>query len=117
MVWRKNQVSIPIIEKVMIILLILWRPFCIFRSKRIFKKESSTSAQILLWGAIHAQSKEKQTFISIKKRLPPYRTTLILQTKNAKKHTLHPRILGVRDRETSFAAPPPKYTRGLRLKG
>ena len=29
------QVSISIIEKVMIILLILWRPFWIFRSKRI----------------------------------------------------------------------------------
>ena len=27
MVWSKNQVSISIIEKVIIILLILWRPF------------------------------------------------------------------------------------------
>ena len=34
--------------------------------------------------------------------------------KNTKKHTLHPSILGVRDRETSFA---PEYTRGPRLKG
>ena len=41
-------------------------------------------------------------------------TTLILQTKILKKHTLHPSILGVRDRETSFA---PEYTRGPRLKG
>ena len=43
-----------------------------------------------------------------------YRTTLILQTKIRKKHTLHPSILGVRDRETSFAH---EYTRGPRLKG
>ena len=34
--------------------------------------------------------------------------------KNTKKHTLHPSILGVRDREASFA---PEYTRGPRLKG
>ena len=34
--------------------------------------------------------------------------------KYEKKHTLHPSILGVRDRETSFA---PEYTRGPRLKG
>ena len=34
--------------------------------------------------------------------------------KNTKKHTLHPSILGVRDRETSYA---PEYTRGPRLKG
>ena len=34
--------------------------------------------------------------------------------KNTKKHTLHPSILGVRDRETPFA---PEYTRGPRLKG
>ena len=42
------------------------------------------------------------------------RTTLILQTKKTKKHTLHPSILGVRDRETYVA---PEYTRGPRLKG
>ena len=42
-----------------------------------------------------------------------YRTTLILQTK-VPKNTLHPSILGVRDRETSFA---PEYTRGPRLQG
>ena len=41
-------------------------------------------------------------------------TTLILQTKILKKHTLHSSILGVRDRETSFA---PEYTPGPRLKG
>ena len=32
-----------------------------------------------------------------------YRTTLILQAKILKKHTLHPSILWVRDSETSFA--------------
>ena len=31
---EKNQVSISTIEKVMIILLFLWRPFLIFRSDR-----------------------------------------------------------------------------------
>ena len=41
-----------------------------------------------------------------------YWTTLILQTKILEKHTLHPSILGVRDRETFFA-----HTRGPRLKG
>ena len=34
----------------MIILLISWRPFRISRSKKCFKDESCTSAQILLWG-------------------------------------------------------------------
>ena len=36
-VWfgKKNQVSNPIIKKVMIILLILWRPFLIFLRKII----------------------------------------------------------------------------------
>ena len=40
-----------------------------FIPKESFKNDSSTSAQILFWGAIHAQSKEKQTFLS-KKKLP-----------------------------------------------
>ena len=90
-----------------------------FVLKESFKNDSSTSAQILLWGAIHAQLKEKQTFISKNKATPMITeatpmTTLILQTKILKKHTLHPSILGVRDRETYFA---PEYTRGPRLKG
>ena len=38
--------------------------------KKSFKDESSTSAQILFWGAIHAQSKEKQTFMSQNKVTP-----------------------------------------------
>ena len=41
-------------------------------------------------------------------------TTFYFTDKNTKKHTLHPSILGVRDRETSFV---PEYTRGPRLKG
>ena len=37
--------------------------FNFFVLKESFMDESSTSAKILLWCAIHAQSKEKQTFI------------------------------------------------------
>ena len=37
--------------------------FEFFVPKEYFKNNSSTSAQIWLWGAVHAQSKEKQTFI------------------------------------------------------
>ena len=33
-----------------------------FVLKEFFKSESSTSVKIILWGATHAQSKEKQTF-------------------------------------------------------
>ena len=54
----------------MIISLIYGGHFEFFVSKESFKNNSSTSAQIILWGGIHAQSKEKQTFIS-KERLPP----------------------------------------------
>ena len=38
--------------------------------KKSFKHDSSSSAQILLRGAIYAQSKEKQTFISKIKATP-----------------------------------------------
>ena len=60
--------------------------------------------------------KRETNFYQQKQGYPhDYRITLILQTKILKKktekHTLHPNILGVRDRETSFA---PEYTR---LKG
>ena len=48
----------------MITLLILWRRFDFFVLKESFKIDSTTLAQILLCGAIHAQSKEKQTFMS-----------------------------------------------------
>ena len=66
MVWWKNQVSISIIDKVMIILLILWRPFWIFRSKRILSEWQLYIGPDI----IHAQSKEKQTFISKNKATP-----------------------------------------------
>ena len=60
-----------------------------------------TSAHISLWGAIHAQAKEKQTFISKNKAAPMIikatpMTTLILQTKILKNHSA------------------PEYTRGPR---
>ena len=78
------------------IVLILWRHFEFFVSRESFKNDSSTSAQILLWGAIHAQSKEKQTFISKNKATPIITkatpmTTLILQTKILK-NILCPRV-------------------------
>ena len=56
----------------MIILLILWRPFAFFVLKESFQNGSSTSAHILLWGNIHAQSKEKQTFVSLDKVNPMF---------------------------------------------
>ena len=40
--------------------------------KESFIDENFTSARLLLWGSIHAPSKEKQTFISQKTRLLPW---------------------------------------------
>ena len=57
---------------------------------------------------------KRNKLLSAKQGYPyDYRTKLILQTKT-RKNTLHSSILGVCDRETSFA---PEYTRGPRLKG
>ena len=71
------------------------------------------------YGVLSMHNQKRKQLLSAKQGYPhDYRTTLILQTKilkkNTNKHTLHPSILGVRDRETSFA---PEYTRGPRLKG
>ena len=63
--------------------------------------------------SIHNQ-KKKETFISKNKATPWLPGHIDFTDKNTKKHTLHPSILGVRDRETYFA---PEYTRGSRLKG
>ena len=73
----------------------------------------------MIMGCCPCTIKRETNFYQKKQGYPhDYRTTLILQTeilkKKKKKHTLHPSILGVRDRETSFA---PEYTRGPRLKG
>ena len=38
--------------------------------KESFNDENFTSARLLLWGSIHAPSKEKQTFISQNKVTP-----------------------------------------------
>ena len=62
---------------------------------------------------MHNQKRNK--LLTAKTRLPSWLSDHIDFTdKNTKKNTLHPSILGVRDRETSFA---PEYTRGPRLKG
>ena len=62
---------------------------------------------------MHNQKRNK--LLPAKTRLPSWLSDHIDFTdKNTKKNTLHPSILGVRDRETSFA---PEYTRGPRLKG
>ena len=47
-----------------------------FVPNKSFKNENSTSAKIVLWSAIHAQSKEQHIFSA-----KTCRTTLILQTK------------------------------------
>ena len=57
----------------------------------IVKDKSSTSAQILVCGAIHAQSKEKQTFISQNKVTP---ADIDFTDRNTKKYTLPLRYLG-----------------------
>ena len=84
--------------------------FEFFVSKGSFKNDRSTTAQILLWGAIHAKSKEKHTFISKNKATPhDYRTTLILQTKILK-NTLCTRAYSGAATERHLL--PPEYTRG-----
>ena len=62
--------------------------FEFFVPKECFKNDSSTSAQILFWGTIHAQSKDKQTFIS-KNKATPMITGLIF---DLVKRRLHQKI-------------------------
>ena len=87
----------------MIILLILWQPFW----------------PRYHYGGYPCTIEREKNFYQQKQGCPhDYRgypnDHIDFTDKNTKKNTLHPSILGVRDRGTSFA---PDYTRGPRLKG
>ena len=88
----KNQISISTIEKVMIILLILWRPFCIFLSKRIILEWQLYNGPHIIMGLYSCTIKRKTNFYQPKQDKPhDCRTTLIFQTK-IQKNTLCPEL-------------------------